>query len=67
MTLDLNYDPRWMGKNIYISNFSGQVVMNLTITSLTQTINISNLAAGPYILAAKKDDGESIKMKIVKL
>lgn len=67
MTLDLNYDPRWMGKNIYISNFSGQVVMNLTITSLSQTINISKLAAGPYILAAKKDDGESLKMKFVKL
>lgn len=67
MTLDLNYDPRWMGKNIYISNFAGQVVINLTITSLSQTINISKLASGPYILAAKKDDGESIKMKIVKL
>ncbi len=67
MTLDLNYDQRWMGKTIYISNFAGQVVMNLTITSLSQSINISKLASGLYILAAKKDDGESIKMKIVKL
>ena len=66
LVLDLNYDPRWMGKNIYIFNFAGQVVINLTITSLSQTINISNLASGLYFLAAKKDDGESIKMKIVK-
>jgi hypothetical protein len=67
LTLDLSYDPRWVGKTIFISNLSGQVVKNLSVTSLIQPIDISNLQAGIYFLAAKKDDGESMKLKIVKL
>ncbi|MEO7924261.1 MAG: M43 family zinc metalloprotease [Chitinophagaceae bacterium] len=65
--LDLSYDPRWMGKTILISNLQGQTVMNVTITSKVQVIQINNLKAGMYFLAAKKDDGESIKQKFIKL
>lgn len=67
MTLDLAYDPRWMGKTIVISNLQGQVIMNLLITNKTQHIDVTNLQAGVYFLAAKKDDGESMRLKFVKL
>jgi hypothetical protein len=56
-----------MGKNISISNLQGQIVMNLFITNKSQRINISHLAPGLYFLIAKKDDGESLKMKFTKL
>lgn len=67
MTLDLNYDPRWVGKMIRITNIQGQTVMNLTITSKNQGIDISRLQPGLYFLAAKKDDGESIMQRFIKL
>lgn len=67
MTLDLNYDPRWVGKTIQIMNLSGQTVMQVSISALSLRIDIQKLQAGMYFLAAKKDDGESIKMKFVKL
>lgn len=67
LTIDLAYDPRWKGKNIYIINLQGQTVMTVTITEKSQVIDISRLQAGMYFLAAKKDDGESLRMKIIKL
>ncbi len=67
LQLDLSYDPRWMGKTIFISNIQGQSVMNVTITSKIQHIDISKFKPGMYFLAAKKDDGESIKQKFIKL
>jgi hypothetical protein len=56
-----------MGKTISITNLQGQTVMNLQITSKKQVIDISKLKAGIYFLAAKKDDGESIKERFIKL
>jgi hypothetical protein len=67
ITLDLSYDSRWIGKNISITNLSGQIVENVSITSKIVTINISHYKAGMYFLAAKKDDGVSIKSKFIKL
>lgn len=66
LTLDLTYDTRWMGKTIRVMNMAGQVVMNLTINSKILQLNISSLPAGIYLLAAKKDDGESMKLRFVK-
>lgn len=67
MMLDLSYDFRWIGKTIFVTNLSGQNVMNVQITSKNQRISISKLQPGIYFLAAKKEDGESMKMKFVKL
>ncbi len=67
LVLDLAYDIRWFGKIISIFNLSGQLIMNVTVTSKTQRINISKLQPGIYILAAKKDDGESMKKRFTKL
>jgi hypothetical protein len=66
INLDLTYDPRWVGKTIQVMNLQGQTVMQVTITAKTQSIDINKLQAGIYFLAAKKDDGESMKMRFVK-
>jgi hypothetical protein len=66
LTLDLAYDSRWIGKSIQIINLQGQTVQTMTITSKSQRIDINKLQAGLYFLAAKKDDGESMKLKFIK-
>ncbi|MGB3154123.1 MAG: M43 family zinc metalloprotease [Chitinophagaceae bacterium] len=67
LQIDLSYDIRWVGKTIFITNLNGQSVMNVAITSKIQRIDISKLKPGLYFLAAKKDDGESMKQKFIKL
>ena len=67
MTLDLAYDIRWIGKMITVINLQGQAIIQLTISSKYQKIDVSKLKPGLYFLEAKKDDGESYKMKFIKL
>jgi hypothetical protein len=67
LNLDLNYDSRWIGKIIFVTNLHGQNVMNVMITSKNMQIDISRFQSGVYFIAAKKDDGGSIKMKFIKL
>ncbi|MBL7749402.1 MAG: T9SS type A sorting domain-containing protein [Chitinophagaceae bacterium] len=67
LMLDLSYDIRWIGKTIFVTNMQGQLVMNVSISSKNQRIDVSRLQAGVYFIAAKKDDGESMKLKFVKL
>jgi hypothetical protein len=66
-TLDLTYDPRWLGKEIRIINGAGRVVLQQTITNKISTIDISKLPGAIYFIAAKKDDGESMVIKFIKL
>ncbi|MBK6827623.1 MAG: T9SS type A sorting domain-containing protein [Chitinophagaceae bacterium] len=67
INLDLAYDSRWMGKAINVINLQGQIVMSVQVTAKNLRIDLQKLQAGIYFLAAKKDDGESLKMKFVKL
>jgi hypothetical protein len=67
LTVDLSYDIRWIGKTMTLMNMQGQVIMQVPITAKVQTINTSNLKPGMYLLVSKKDDGETIKQKFVKL
>jgi hypothetical protein len=66
MTLDLAYDIRWIGKIIKVTNLQGQTVMQITIDSKNQKINISRLQPGMYFMNAKKEDGDFIKQKFIK-
>jgi hypothetical protein len=66
MTLDLAYDVRWIGKIIKVTNLQGQTVMQITIDSKNQKINISRLKPGMYFMNAKKEDGDFIKQKFIK-
>lgn len=67
VNLDLAYDTRWIGQNIFVTNLVGQNVINLSITSKNMQIDIGKLQAGIYFLAAKRPDGVSMKLKFVKL
>ncbi len=67
LTLDLAYDSRWIGKMIQVVNLQGQTVLEVQVTNKIQLIDINKLQAGVYFLAAKKEDGESIRMRFVKL
>ncbi|MGB3008306.1 MAG: T9SS type A sorting domain-containing protein, partial [Chitinophagaceae bacterium] len=67
ITLDLSYDIRWLGKNIFVTNMQGQNVMNLMVTSKIMHIDVSKLQSGIYFFAAKNDDGVSMKLKFVKM
>ncbi len=67
ITLDLAYDSRWIGKMIQVVNLQGQTVLQVQITSKILQIDINKLQAGLYFLAAKREDGESMKMRFLKL
>ena len=67
MTLDVAYDIRWIGTTLSVTNLQGQLVMQLTISSKAQKIDISQLRTGMYILSGKKSDGSVIKQKFMKL
>jgi hypothetical protein len=66
MTLDLAYDIRWIGKILNVTNLQGQIVMQITIDSKNQKINVSRLQPGMYFINAKKEDGDFIKQKFIK-
>jgi len=67
MTLDLAYDIRWIGKMITITNIQGQTVMEQSIISKNQKIDIRKLQPGMYFISSKKEDGALIKLKFIKL
>ena len=67
MQLDVAYDTRWIGKTLSIFNMQGQIIMQVMIRSTSQQIDIRRLQAGSYILIGKKEDGEMIRIRFVKL
>lgn len=67
MTIDLSYDPRWVGSSLTVTNSQGQFVMQVSISNKIQKIDISKLKQGLYFIAAKKQDGAKIQQKFIKL
>jgi Pregnancy-associated plasma protein-A/Secretion system C-terminal sorting domain len=67
MTLDLAYDIRWIGKTLRVLNLQGQLMMQVPVSSKIQRIDISQLKPGMYFLVGKKDDGDFIQQKFIKL
>lgn len=67
ITLDLSYDIRWVGKTITISTVQGIPVRQILINSKIATFDVSDLKPGVYFLTAKKEDGASIKHKLIKM
>jgi hypothetical protein len=61
-----DYDGRWVGKKLQILDMSGRVVLNKTIGSKIETIDVSRLNAGVYFIRAEKD-GEKLSTKFIKL
>jgi hypothetical protein len=66
LTINLEYDPRWIGKEIKLINILGQVQLRTTITSKTLKLDLSHLKPGVYFISAEKESERMLK-KIIKL
>lgn len=67
MIFNLEYDTRWIGKTINVTNLSGQNVKHIRITANVFEVNLSQLPGGVYFLTAKKEDGDFIRHKFIKI
>jgi len=67
ITLDISHDVRWLGKSLTVTNTNGQQLMQVIINNRIQQIDISRLRAGIYFLSGKKEDGQIIRFKFVKM
>ncbi len=67
LNLDLSYDSRWVGKSARIVNISGQTVMQFVISTKIMQLQINKLSPGLYFIAAKREDGLSLKLQFIKL
>lgn len=66
LNIYLEYDERWMGKEIIIMDMTGKLMMKKNITASVQQIDISRLSPGVYFIRAEKDN-ENILKKFIKL
>jgi hypothetical protein len=66
LSIYLEYDERWKGKEFQVIDMSGKVVARKTITSVIQQMDISRLVPGIYFIRSEKE-GENIYKKFVKL
>lgn len=67
ITIDLSYDVRWIGKTVTISSVQGVPLMLVKLSSKIMKINVSNLKPGVYFITGKKEDGTTIKQKLIKM
>ena len=67
LTLDVSYDVRWIGKFITVSSVQGMAMMQIKITGQKMRIDISKLKQGVYFISGKREDGVTIKQKLIKL
>jgi len=66
LTVNVEFDTRWMGKEIQVVNIAGQIQLRKTISSKIQKLDVSQLKPGLYFIRGEKD-GERIIEKFVKL
>jgi hypothetical protein len=66
LTINMEYDPRWLGKDLKIFNVIGQLQMSQIITSKIQTLDLRSLKPGIYFISAERE-GEKMLQKFVKL
>ena len=66
LTINLEYDERWIGKQLQVINVTGHVVLTKTISSKIQKIDVSILQPGIYFIRGEKN-GERMMQKFIKL
>lgn len=64
ITLDLAYDPRWIGSVFTIYSLTGQPVFSQRIETTVQPIRLNSLRPGLYVLKGEKA-GEKAVFKLV--
>jgi hypothetical protein len=65
LTVYFEYDERWIGKQLLVTDMNGRVLINRKITSTVYQTDISRLKPGIYFIRAVKED-ETIFQKFVK-
>lgn len=66
LILDIQDEEKWIGKEIIITNFSGQALFHHIITARKNKINISSLSQGIYFVQSI-DNNEKLSLKFIKL
>lgn len=66
VTMNFQYDVRWIGKELRITDLSGRIILRSTISHAIHTVDISRLAPGVYFIDGEKD-GEKMREKFIKL
>jgi type IX secretion system substrate protein/pregnancy-associated plasma protein-A len=66
LTINMEYDERWVGKQLQVIDMTGKVQIVKTITSKVQKLDVSQLAPGVYFLKSEKT-GEKMMQKFIKL
>jgi hypothetical protein len=67
ITIDVSDNTSWIGNTVQITSVQGTSLMQVKLTAKTTTANISSLKPGIYFITAKKEDGASIKQKLIKM
>ena len=65
LIINMQVDPRWVGRELIIWNDLGQIEMKRVIDSEILIMDISKLRPGIYFVSAEKD-GDKIRQKFVK-
>ncbi|HEV8284912.1 MAG TPA: M43 family zinc metalloprotease [Chitinophagaceae bacterium] len=66
LTINLEYDERWIGKELLVININGQVELRKIISSKIQKLDVSHLKPGIYFIKAGKE-AEKMMLKFIKL
>jgi hypothetical protein len=66
LTINMEYDARWIGKELKVFNITGQIEIRKIITSKIQKLDVSHLKSGIYFISAEKE-GERMLQKFIKL
>ncbi len=66
LIVNVEFDTRWVGKELQVINITGQLQLKKTISSKIQKLDISRLKPGLYFIRAEKQ-GERITEKFIKL
>ena len=62
----MEYDARWIGKELKVFNITGQVQMKNIITSKIQKLDVTSFPPGIYFISAEKE-GDKMLQKFIKL
>jgi hypothetical protein len=66
LKINLEYDERWVGKEVLVFDMTGKIKLKKIITSTILQIDVNRLARGVYFIRAEKED-EKIHKKFIKL
>lgn len=66
LTINLEYDARWIGRELVVVSLDGHIHMKRLITSKVTILDVSKLKPGVYFLRSEKE-GEKLLQKFVKL